>query len=66
MLIITIDEVLDKRGRTMYWLAKETDLNYVNLIKLCNNKNTQVSFDVIEKICNALECTPNDIMKINK
>ena len=66
MLRITIDRVLDEHNKTMYWLANETGLSYINLIRLCKNQTSKISFDYIEKICNALECTPNDIIKIEK
>ncbi len=59
---ITIDDVLNKRGRTRYWLSEETGIKYCNLAKLCNGKTSSISFDVLMRICKALQCTPNDII----
>jgi putative transcriptional regulator len=62
---ITIDDVLEKRGRSRYWLAGEIDMRYHNLVKICNGKTHSISFDVLERICRALHCTPNDIIKFD-
>ncbi|MEL7654739.1 MAG: helix-turn-helix transcriptional regulator [Bacillota bacterium] len=54
--------MLIKRNRTRYWLAEETGIRYHNLIKICDNKTSSISFDVLERICRALQCTPGDII----
>ena len=63
-MIINIDKILDNKGKTRYWLAKEVGITYPNLVKLCNNKTESIKFDILNKICNILECTPNDILTI--
>jgi len=63
---ITIDDMLIKKNRTRYWLSEETDIRYHNLVKICDGKTSSMSFHVLEKICNTLECTPNDIFELNK
>jgi putative transcriptional regulator len=63
MLKITIDEVLKEKGKTKYWLIKETELNFHTVTNLVKNKTTAINFETLEKICKAL-CTPNDIIKI--
>ena len=66
MIRITLDEILAIKGKTKYWLAKETDINYQTLLLLQQNKTTSIRFETLEKICIALECTPNDIIKIDR
>lgn len=66
MLTITLDKVLEARGKTIYWLAKETEIDSHNLMKLCRKKTVQIRFDTVEKICAALDCTPNDFIKYEK
>lgn len=61
---ITIDKVLNTHQRTRYWLSQTIDCNYQSLVKLCNNETSSISFDTISKICNALNCTPNDIFDL--
>ena len=62
---ITIDDMLRKRNKSRYWLAKNTECNYQNLCKICNNKTDSMSFSLTQKICDALNCEPNDIFDIN-
>lgn len=63
-LHINIDLQLKKKNKTRYWLAKEINITYQNLTNLCEGKTSSVKFSIIEKICNALNCTPNDIFVI--
>lgn len=60
---IVIDEILEKQNKSRYWLSKEIGYTYPSLMKLCNNETDSIKFDVLEKICIALGCTPNDILK---
>jgi putative transcriptional regulator len=63
---ITIDEVLQKHNKTRYWLSREIGCKYQNLVKLCNGETKSITFDLIERITKALDCTPNDIFDVNK
>ena len=33
-----------------------------NIKKICEGKTNSIQFEKLEKICRALECTPNDII----
>lgn len=61
---VVIKELLKKRIMHVRQLAIKADLNYKNLVLFCNNKTKQVQLENIEKICKALNCTPNDIFEI--
>jgi putative transcriptional regulator len=61
---ITIDRVLDQNNKTRYWLSQTIDCNYQSLARLCNGETTAILFDLLSRICDALNCTPNDIMDI--
>lgn len=63
---IHIDDILNNKNKTRYWLAKKTDLNYASLVKLCENITTSIRFDTLEKICNILNCTPDEFFGIKK
>lgn len=65
-MIILIDDILKKQNRSRYWLAKETNITYQNIMKICNNQTDSIKFSVLEKICNALNCLPNDILQVKK
>ena len=64
MLQVRLDEILHKRGRSAYWLSKETDISEVSLYKLRRGKTGGIQFDTLERICKALECTPSDLLVI--
>lgn len=60
-LFIDINNILKEQNKTLYWLAKQTDISYDNIYKLANNRTESIKFLNLEKICKALKCTPNDI-----
>ncbi len=63
---ITLKELLEDRKKSLYRLQKDTDISYNALLKIQNNEVSSMSFDVLEKICKTLECTPNDLLKIEE
>lgn len=65
MVKINIDKVLEEKGKTKYWLIKESELNFHTVTNLVKNKTTGIQFDTLEKICKTLDCTPNDILEIS-
>ena len=60
---VQIDEVLEKRGRTFYWLSKQTGVSHTTLWRLKKGKALGINFATLEKICHALECEPGDVLK---
>lgn len=63
MIIAKLNQLLEIRGRTLYWLANETGLSYPTIHQLANEKNVSVSFITLNKICRALECNIDDILE---
>jgi putative transcriptional regulator len=61
---IRVDEVLEERGRTFYWLAKETGISHTTLWRLKKGKALGINFDTLERICRGLSCQPGDVMKL--
>lgn len=61
---IPLDRLLDKHGRSFYWLAKETGVSYTTLWRLKKGKALGINFSTLEKICQALNCTPGDVLTI--
>jgi putative transcriptional regulator len=59
-----IDELLRERGKSLYWLAKETGIAYPTLWRLRDSKTESIAFRVLEGICLALECTPGEVLVI--
>ena len=64
MIEIQVNELLKERGRTFYWLAKETGVSHTTLWRLKKGKAFGITFETLEKICQALECQPGDIVRL--
>ena len=60
----TIDLKLQELSKSRYWLSKETNITYPNIIKICNNQTESIKFSSLESICKALNCTLNDLFII--
>jgi len=63
MIINNIDKILKKQNKTRYWLHKQTGIGYQHIMNLCQNTTKSIKYSTLEKICYALDCTPNDILK---
>ena len=61
MIEVRIDQLLKTRGRTFYWLAKETGISHTTLWRLKKGKALGINFITLEKICGTLGCQPGDI-----
>lgn len=66
MLYINVKEILKEKKKSKYWLIKEMGGSYQAISDVMNNNTKGIRFETIEKLCNVLECTPNDIFKIEK
>ena len=65
MVTVNLSKLLEERGLSMYKLAKDTNLAYTTLWNLEKGRSQGVSFDVMEKVCLTLECTPSDLFTIS-
>lgn len=64
MIAIRIDELLEERGRTFYWLAKETGISHTTLWRLKKGRALGINFVTLESICRALGCQPGDVLRL--
>ena len=62
MIEIKIDELLENRGRSFYWLAKETGISHTTLWRLKKGKALGINFETLEKMCETLKCQPGDVL----
>ncbi len=58
---MNVQNLLNKKGKTRYWLVKEMQTTYKTVNKLCDNTLTGLQLETIEKLCEILDCTPNDL-----
>jgi DNA-binding Xre family transcriptional regulator len=67
MITTKLNEVIAKRGVTLYWVSKNTGIPYVSLWALSQKeKNNEIPesihLSVLGKLCTALKCKPNDLL----
>lgn len=62
MIKAQLDELLEQRGKSLYWLQQQTGFAYTTLWKLRTGKADSIKFDVLDKICTLLECAPGDVL----
>lgn len=63
---LKLKELLEQQNKSVYWLKHETNISHATIYKMVNNETTMISFDNLEKICMALNCTPNDVFELTK
>lgn len=61
MVKLNVLKILKKKGKTKYWLYNQMDMIYTNFNNLVTNKTKSIKYQNIEKLCNILDCSPNDI-----
>lgn len=65
MIKLNILELLQKKGKTKYWLNKQLGMSYNNFCRMANNQTKSIQLANIEALCQLLECTPNDLFTID-
>ncbi len=66
MLELNVLELLKKKGKTKYWLFVQMDMTYTNFNNIITNKTKSIKYSNIEKLCQILECEPNDLFSEKK
>jgi len=63
MIDVRLKELLETRGRSRYWLANETGVEYNTLARIERaGLSNRIELRVLDEICRALECQPGDIL----
>lgn len=66
MIRINIEELLKKNNKSKYWLCKQMNITSRNLNRIINCQTDSISFRYIEDFCKYLNCTPADLIIIDK
>jgi DNA-binding Xre family transcriptional regulator len=63
MIAIKLNDRLQKKGVTLYWLAKNSGVPYVTLWNMSQKKTQDsISLPVLSRLCTALGCAPGDLL----
>ncbi len=66
MVIMNIEELLKKNGKTKYWICQKMNITSRNINRIIRGETTSISFKYIEDFCKYLNCTPGDLIKIKE
>lgn len=65
MVKLNILPLLEKKGKTKYWLYKQLGMSYQNFSRMVNNETSSIKLERIETLCQLLDCTPNELFLID-
>ena len=65
MVTLNILSLLEKKGKTKYWLYKQLGMSYQNFSRMVNNETSSIKLERIEALCQLLDCTPNELFLID-
>lgn len=66
MIRLRAQELLEKKGKTKYWLYKQLGMSYQNFSRMINNQTKSIRYEGIETLCLLLECTPNELFEMTE
>lgn len=66
MIKLDVLNLLEKQGKTKYWLYKQLGMSYQNFNKMINNQTKSIRYENIETMCLLLQCRPNELFKITE
>ena len=65
MVRLNVLALLEKKGKSKYWLYRQLGMSYQNFSRMVNNETQSIRLERIETLCLLLECTPNDLFLID-
>ncbi|MCL2084087.1 MAG: helix-turn-helix transcriptional regulator [Oscillospiraceae bacterium] len=66
MIVINIDVILAKRKMSVTELTERVGLTMTNVSLIKNGKVKAIKISTLEKICDALDCQPGDILEYRR
>ena len=63
MIKLNVLELLEKQGKTKYWLYKQMDMSYQNFSRIVNNETSSIRYENLEKLSKILNCPVGDLFE---
>lgn len=64
MIKLDVLNLLEKNGKTKYWLYKQLGMSYQNFRRMINNETKSIQYENIDALCQIFNCTPNELFKM--
>lgn len=65
MVRLRVIPLLEKKGKSKYWLYKQMGMSYQNFSRMIQNETKSIKYERIETLCQILECTPNELFELD-
>jgi len=65
MIKLNVTALLQRKGKSRYWLYKQLGMSYQNFKRMIDNETKSIQIERIETLCQLLDCTPNELFLIN-
>ena len=59
---LSIKNKMDSLGITRYQMTQLIDITYPTINNMYFGESTSIKLEILEKLCKALHCTPNEIL----
>lgn len=64
MIKLDVLNLLEKNGKTKYWLYKQLGMSYQNFSRMINNETKSIQYENIDALCQIFNCSPNELFKM--
>ncbi len=64
MIILNVEKLLKKQGKTKSWLCNEMDITFYNLNKAIKCGKKSISYKYLEGFCKYLNCSFDELLSI--
>ena len=62
MIKFQLNELLEERSQTLYWLWKQTGIRYATVWQMGKGEVSRLNLDALDRVCEVLECQPGDLL----
>ena len=66
MVTLDVLSLLEKKGKTKYWLYHQLGMSYQNFSRMVNNETKSIRYENIEALCQIFECTPQRPLPLHR
>lgn len=66
MMKLEVKEYVDEHFKNVNQFAVAIGIGYQAARKIYNGETSMIAFDTLEKMCEVFDCTPNDLLIIDK
>ena len=66
IVYMDLENLLKEKNISKNKLCESCNLQRTQLNNYCKNKVTRIDFTILAKLCEFLDCTPNDILKLKQ